>query len=467
MIKTLLIAVAVAAVAMAVFYPSMVKAVAVKAHGILFNYMTNTGLVLGANEFSKEEVVAFEQALEGFNDALVLSRNVAKFNLDSQQAERSGDTIWRPQPYIAQSADGTDASGDFKEAVQLSVPARLGYSKRSTAILSATELRDKLQEGSLGKAAMQKLASDINVAVMTVAANYGSLVVPRSAAATGFDDVALCEAIMNEQGIGALDRYLALSTRDYNGMAGNLASRQTVQGKVQTAYEQAYVGRLASFETYKLDYANRIAAAAGGAGLTIDTRTAAGNYYVPKATSVGADGEVGNVDNRFQTITISSTTNVAAGDAFTIANNNACHHITKGDTGQLKTYRVVSVPSATTLVICPPIISGQGGSDAEASYQNCIMTEAAAAAIVFKNIAAASINPFWHKDAIELMPGRYAVPTDAGAAVMSATTDQGVPVVMQKQYDINTMKTKYRWDIKFGATNLNPEMTGILLFSQA
>ena len=33
-----------------------------------------------ANDFSKEEKVAFEQLLEGFNDALVMSRNVNVYN---------------------------------------------------------------------------------------------------------------------------------------------------------------------------------------------------------------------------------------------------------------------------------------------------------------------------------------------------------------------------------------------------
>ena len=419
-----------------------------------------------ANNFAKEEVVAFENVLEKFNDQLVLSRNVSKYNTDSVTMECAGDIIWRPMPYIAQSFDGTDATSHFVNSTQLVVPATLGFQKHSTAILSATELRDMLQEGRLGQAAAQKLASDINVAVMNTAANTGTLVVKRTSAASGFDDVAQCEAIFNEQGVQSFDRYLALSTRDYNGMASNLAGRQTMNQKPTTAYEKAYVGPVASFDTYKLDYANRLTAAAGGAGLTIDTRATASNYYTPRATSVGVNGERSNVDNRYQTITISSTTNVAAGDCFTIAGVNAVHHITKGDTGQLKTFRVISVPSSTTLVISPPIISAQGGTDAELQYQNCVVTTSATAAIVFLNTVTAAINPFWQRDAIELLPGRYVVPENSGAAVLRSATDQGIEVTMQRFYDINTMKTKYRWDVFFGVVNKQPEMSGIMLFSQ-
>jgi hypothetical protein len=420
-----------------------------------------------SNSFSKEERVAFEELLEGFDDNLVLSRNVRKYNTESTMMERTADTIWRPMPYIAQTFDGMDQTGNFGSATQLSVPARLGYSKSSPWIMDAKELRDALQEKRLGDAAKQKLASDINVAVMNVAAQQGTLFVKRSTAATGFDDVAACEAIFNEQGIPSYDRFLALSTRDYNGMASNLASRQTMTGKPTTAYERAFVGVVASFDTYKLDYANRQAAAAGGAGITINTLAAGGNVYVPRATSTAATGEVSNVDNRYQTVTVSSTTNVAAGDAFTIAAVNAVHHITKGDTGQLKTFRVISVDSGTTMTISPPMITGQGGTDPELQYKNCVVNTAASnSAIVFLNTVAASVNPFWQKDAIELMPGRYSVPSDSGAAVMRGTTAQGIEVVFQKQYDINTMKTKFRIDTLFGVTMSNPEMAGLMMFSQ-
>lgn len=421
-----------------------------------------------SNAFSKEERVAFENILEGFEDQLVLSRNVSTFRTDQESMERSNDTIWRPMPYIAQSFDGMDQTANFVDNTQLSVPARIGFSKSSPWIMDAKQLRDALQEDRLGKAAKQKLASDINVAIMNVAALQGTLVVKRTVAASGYDDVAQAEAIMNEQGIGPMERYLALSTRDYNGMAKDLqtASRSFGNSKSDKAYEKSLVGEVASFETYKLDYANRITAAAGGAGLTVSTLTAATNYWIPKATSVAATGETSNVDNRYQRITISSTTNVAAGDAFTIAGVNALHHITKTDTGQLKTFRVISVDSATTLTISPPIVSAQGGTDAEKQYQNVVVTASGTAAIAFLNTVSAYANPFWHKDAFEILPGRYSVPSDSGAAVMRATTEQGIELVMQKQYDINTMKTKYRLDTLFGVVCAQPEMAGLILFSQ-
>jgi hypothetical protein len=142
------------------------------------------------NEFSKEERVAFEDILEGFQDALVLSKNVSVYSTDQSMMERAGNVIWRPEPYIMQSFNGTDQTLNFKDATQLSVPATIGFNQSVPWVMTATELRDALQEKRLGDAAKLKLASDINIAVMNVAALQGSLVVARGAAASGFADVA-------------------------------------------------------------------------------------------------------------------------------------------------------------------------------------------------------------------------------------------------------------------------------------
>jgi len=423
-----------------------------------------------ANAFSKEERVAFENLLEGFQDALVLSRNVSIYNTDSTMMERTNNVIWRPMPYIAQSISstpGVSIAGSYQDMTQLAVPATLGFSKTVPWTMTALELRDALQENRLGDAAKQKLASDINLAIMNVAAAQGSLVVGVAGAAGDYDDVALADSVMNEQGVVNFGRFLALSSRDYNGLAGNLAAvtRSFGNQKSDKAYERSYVGMVAGFDTYKMDYANRIAAAGGGATL-IDTQAAANNYLVPSATSTALTGETQNVDNRFQTITVDNTGGIVAGDAFTIDGVEAVHHITKQSTGQLKTFRVVQVVDGTHLVITPGIISNQGGTDAEAQYKNCVVTPAAAAPFTWLNVNATNINPFWQRDALEILPGRYAVPTDAGTAVMRASTDQGIELVMQKWYDINSMTTLYRLDTLFGVVNKQPEMSGILLFNQ-
>jgi hypothetical protein len=420
------------------------------------------------NGFSKEEVVAFEQLLEGFQDALVMSKNVSIYTTDQTMMERSNDTIWRPQPYIAVSFNGSNATANFRDQIQLAVPASITTQRHVPWVLTAKELRDLLQENRISNAAEQRLASDINGAVIDQASFYGSIFVKRTAVASGFDDVAAIEAALNERGVPYEDRKLVLSTRDYNSMASDLQKNTRSFGDPisNEALRRASVGVIASFDTFKADYLKRKTAAAGGAGIQISTLDGANNYN-PKATSSAVTGETSNVDNRFQTVTVSDTTSVVAGDAFTIANVNQVHLITKEDTGQPKTFRVVSVTNGTTMVITPPIISNQVQNAAAEAYQNCVVnTKSGTAAITFLNTQTKFMNPFWCKDAIEILPGRLAVPADSGAAVMRASTDNGVEVVMQKQFDINTQTTKYRLDTLFGVVNKQPEMSGIIMFEQ-
>jgi hypothetical protein len=262
------------------------------------------------------------------------------------------------------------------------------------------------------------------------------------------------------------DRYLALSSRDYNGMAGNLAisTRSFTGTKSSNAYERSFVGEVASFQTYKLDYANRC-------NDNSATRTIATNgsqvRYVPQATTNSVAGIL-NVDNRYQTVTVSSTTGILAGDAFTVTGLEAVHHITKRSTGQLKTFRVIEIVDGTSMVISPPMIGANlTPTDAELQYQNIeVVSTSATAALNFLNIAASNINPFWRKDSIELLPGRYAVPDGAGVDVLRASTDQGIELVMTKRFDPLTFQTLYTLDTLYGVVMTNPEMAGILLFNQ-
>lgn len=421
-----------------------------------------------ANSFNKLELVAFDQVFEKFEDGLVISNLFNKYTLDDVNAERTGNTIWRPQPYIAQSYTGIDQSANFaRNYTQLSVPTTLGYSHSVPLTLTATELRDMLQEKRLGEAAMQRLASDINVDCSNLAALTGTVFVKRTSAASGFDDVAACDDAFNRNGVPMDSRKLLLASTHYNAMASGLqaASRSFGNDISDSALRRAYVGPVAGFETYKLDYAYR-KTLAGGSSITLN---AANQYYTPKATSVAATGEISNVDNRYQTITVNSTTNVAAGDAFTIAGVNEVHHITKADTGSSKTFRVISVPSSTTLVISPPIIVGSrsGATDAEVQYSNCSAVPASTAAITFLNTATGFVNPFWQADALEIVPGNYRPVEDAGLAVNRATTSNGITVTMTRQGAIGDLSAKYRWDVFYGLVNKQPEMTGVMMFSQS
>jgi hypothetical protein len=100
-------------------------------------------------------------------------------------------------------------------------------------------------------------------------------------------------------------------------------------------------------------------------------------------------------------------------------------------------------------------------------YQNCVVnTTSATAALVFLNTVTNFLNPFWQKDALEILPGRLVVPSASGVATMQATTDNGLQLVASKWFDINTNTEKFRVDCLFGVVNKQPEMSGVMMFSQ-
>jgi hypothetical protein len=432
-----------------------------------------------ASAFAKAEVVLFEEQLAGFDDLLVLGRNVSKFQADPTVLERTqGTKLWRPMPYVSVSTDGpagTDISSSFVDVTQLSVPIGLGFDKSVPWKMSSNDLNDPQQRDRKYKSGMQRLASDINVAIAAVAGIQGTLVVKRTAAASGYDDLSVADALMIEQGlVGDGGRRVAIAhARDYNTMAGNIAKPQTsANPKVNTAFEKAYLGQVSGFETFKSDYTYRLTAKAG---VTV-TINGANQRYVPKATSTASSGEVDLVDNRYQVITIAVTSGtVKVGDRFTIAGVNAVHHITKGDTGQLKTFTITAIVTGAggsgTVQISPPIIAADSSpTQPELEYKNVTATPANGAAIVFLNTVDCNVMPFWDERAIELLPGRNGTDEDlvnAGAGVMRGTTPLGIDVILYKFFDINTKLYKYRMDTRFGVGMTNPEMAGVVLFSQS
>jgi hypothetical protein len=420
-----------------------------------------------ANQFNRETRIMFDEMIEGFDDLLIIGKLARKFRpFGDQEMQRMGDQMWLNVPNISASYDGFDQTANFGDITEMAVPISIGYHKSANGKMSSKDLRDPLQLANYGKAAKQKLASDVNLALLNTVALQGSQFIKRTTAPTGFDDVALADAQMTEQGIPVADRKFLLSPRSYNAMASNLAKPQTSGLAItQTAFEKAWLGNVAGFDTYKNDQSIRLAAATGGA----TTVNGAGQYWVPKATSTAATGETANVDNRYSTLAVTATTyaNIKAGDAFTITGVNAVHMITKADTGQLQTFRVIGKPAAGVILVAPAIISNGGGTKAEAEYKNVTATPANGAALNWLNTTTAEINPFWQGDNLLLIPGAFQVNSEDGWRVMRATTGLGIAITYVEQGNVNDLTVKYRWDIDFGTSLINPQMAGAEAFNQA
>lgn len=417
-----------------------------------------------ANAFSKEETVLFEDVLEGFESDNLSAKHSSVFNPADLVSERSGDTIWRPQPYITQTKDGWDMSGEFDDLTQLSVPATANIVKNVPFQMNARELRDPQQRDKINMAAKQQLSAAVNRSIANLVSNTGSLVVTSANAASGYSDIADAEARLGSEEVGLdSERCYMANMSDYKLLAADLAERQTMSGKPTAAYERSYVGPMAGFETYRTSFQPTLAGSSGSSTMT------GAQSYVPLATQTNAiNGGESNVDNRYQTITVGDSSSFAAGDAVEIAGVNACSMINKEDLGETRKFRVISVDSGTTMTISPPIINAAGATVAEQAYGNCTAAAAGGAAITAVNTTSARTNTFWTKDSIEIFGANVAMPeTDfAGLATLTGQTDSGIQMILAKSGNIDDLTAKYRWTIYYGATNLQPTMNGIQLFGQ-
>lgn len=421
----------------------------------------------------KNELVAFDDMLEGFDDMLVIAQEVEKYNLPGGPAahQRMNDKIWRPQPYIPAVYDGFDQTANFGSITQLAVPVSVGIHHSTPVTYSAKDGRDKENIDRYFRDAALSLASKVNRRVFDVAATWATLVSKRTVAATGYDDLADMAAIMTEQGVPNFDKKAFYSARDYLKMAGTIAKPQTSDSPLaRSAYERAYVRSIGNFDLFENDQVKLIPAATA-TGVTITNTQPL--YYTPVAATFDVDGNPTNVDNRTQLISIAVTGNtVKVGDRFTIAGVNAVHHISKEDTGQPKTFTIIQIVSGAggtgTVRISPPIISGTGGTRPELEYKNVTAAPTNGATITFLNTVTAPANLFFHRRAIELIPGTYAVdPGDGWQVVARGTTPKlGLPITYTRQGDINDLSAKARLDIDYGVGALQPEMIGLQLFSQ-
>lgn len=421
-----------------------------------------------ATSFFKEERVAFTNMVKSFEDQLVYAQVATLFDeLSPQEMVATRDRIWVDTPMIGSSYDGFDQTSNFDGLTELVVPASVGFHKASPKVLSSKNLRNERAMQRWMDSGKTKLASDVNAALRRRVALEAAIFTKRTVAPTGFDDLAVSQAQMDEIGVPVDDRVAFIGTRASIGMASNLASRQTMNEVNLSAYQKSKLVDIANYEVFRDDQPIRLAAAAGGT----TTVNGANQYWEPAAFTVEPDGEQVNRDNRYSQLVVTAAAigSVKAGDAFTIAGVNAVHRVSKQDTGQLQTFRVIAVNSGTnTLTIAPAIISNGGSTIAGREYQNVSATPANGAAITWLNTTTAEINPFFSRRSVLLLPGSFKVDQGDGWSVMKATTPKlGLPITYTRQGNINDLSLKARLDIDFGTALLAPDQAGVVMFNQA
>ena len=420
-----------------------------------------------ATSFTKEERIVFDDMVEGFEDQLSYARQAKIYEpLTPQELVHTRDRMWIPSPMIGTSYDGFDQTANFDGITEMAIPVSIGFHKATPKTMSPKNLRNTSTLAMYADAAKEQMAVQVNMALRNRVALEGSLFVKRTVAPTGYDDFAAAGAAMTRIGVGPRNRVAMVGVNTQIPIVSNLASRSEDSARSRESYETGLIRRnIGGFDVYQDDQAIILAAAAGGA----TTVNGANQYLEPKGTYVEADGEEVNQDNRYSNLVVTAAAyaSIKPGDAFTIAGVNALHRISKQDTGQLQTFRVIGKPAANTLRIAPAIISNGGNTIAGREYQNVSATPANGATVTWLNTVTAELNPFYRKDNLLLLPGSFVVDPQDGWNTLRATTPKlGIAIQYTRQGNINDLSVKFRWDIDFGTALTEPAAAGAMAFSQ-
>jgi hypothetical protein len=409
------------------------------------------------NALTKDLEIMFDNMVEGFDAACVVSSQVARFSPGDQSMQRAGDVVYRPQDYHMDTVSGLDVSAATPtDLVQRMVPAVYKSPENIVYTLDAKEMRDPYHMAAAGKASGKRLAakvdSDMASAIMLRAGN-----VVTQSGVFGWDLAATAKRILKQKGVPmGVDIKMIMNPLDTQKVALELGQRSYYQGQTKDSFENGGVPDIAGMRTFETDISPTLAAIGTVTGITLGA--------IASFTPTAMTGDL-PTDNRQQTITVAGANiaNAKNGDAFTLANSgtpiNSVHMITKEDTGEPQTFRVLSGGGTATLTITPALV-------ASGPYRNVTAQGASGATLTFKNTAAKSVTVGFAEGAVELMTGNLAFPSDQGPKVVRTTSKNGIPLVFAYVFDAFTGKTKVRVTSLYGTTVLQPELCFMALASQ-
>lgn len=422
-----------------------------------------------ANITGKIAEVLFESSLDTIKDQTMLVDLVSRFEPPAGGMQNANNVVWRPAEQQATILDGWDLTGQETGIIEETYPAILGTPKNDFVSVRADDMRDMEFWRRRGVRSGMQQATELNKTIAAAIATQGSLAY-KSSATSGYNFVAEAQALMNEQQRNETKRHFVLNDRDTLKFAGDLAARQTLQGRPDETWRTGQIGaNIASFDVHTGSFLPTLA---GGAD---PATTVTGNQsFAPQGGSVDtATGIVTNVDYRSATIAVAASASYNVGDKVTFANGGtAVQAVGASDkvaTGQARTFTIVAKPTATSITVYPkPIAADDPGlSTLQKAYAN-INTRILNGATVNRINTAASYktNLFFDADAVEVLSG--SIPAElmasfSGKKVISDTISNGQKMYMVFDGNINDMTFRYRMFTWWGVTVRDPMRCGVAL----
>lgn len=427
--------------------------------------------------------VLFENALETYEHQMQMLSLVDRFEPDAGDMQNTsvggqntgkfgGGVIWRPVQQHAPIEEGWDMTGKETDIVEETYPAILTPPKNDIFKQTADDMRDMQFWERRGVQSGKKQATNLNKVIANAIGLQGSLYYETNET-NGYGAVGEGQTMLNErQSLQDDDRFCILNDRDTLKYAKDLAGRQTVQGRPETAWATGQIGQnVAEFDVYTGSFTGNqvVAGAITGAGIASLSGapvSTSGDSFIPAGGSVDAvTGAVTNVDYRVGVLTLANATGVVVGGKYTIAGLNAVGKADKTDTGQLMTFTCIAVSGNDVTVYPKPITDGLVDTNQQSlyrAYANCTGT-IVGADLTPLSTNGGKVNLFGARGAVEVTSGDAPIQLlneFGGMKVISSTMSNGQKMYMAYDGDILKMDFTCRLFTWYGVTIKDPQACG-------
>lgn len=411
--------------------------------------------------------VMFEKALETHEKQIQLLSLCKQYTPDPAKMQNADNIMWRPIQQNRPLISGWDTSSAATDIIQQAYPAVLETPWNDRIDQRADAMRDMQFWEDAAEESGRTQASNTNKIIANKIAAQGSKYY-RLNTSSGFEFIARGKTIFNEtQGVNTQRNFL-LNDADCEAFSGDLAARQTLQGRPEQTWKTGQIGQnIAGFDIYEGSFLPNLT---GGAD---PATTVTGDQSFKPLPGTVADNVVTNNDYRKAEIVVAASTNYAVGDKVTISNSGTPVYALglqdKTNTLRPMTFTIVAKADSTHITVFPKPIAADDSalSTLEAASAN-INTQILNGATVDRiNIDATNkTNLFWDKSAVEVLCGTIPASLFSqyeGMKVIQSTMENGLIMYMLYGGDIDKLTFKFRLFTWFGVTIANPSLCGVAL----
>lgn len=426
----------------------------------------------GLNE-GQMVTLAIDEVIETVTNLTPMAQRANKYTPPAGAMQRGSNTVWMPVEQEAPTQEGWDLTGKATGIEELSVAVNLGDPDNDFFSLRADDLRDETSYRRRIQASAKKLASNLEVKIATMAAEMGSLVVTSNGEISqdnrAWPFLAEAEEIMFDR---ELNRDSGLSyffnPKDYTKAGYNLAGKDNFGRLTEDAYKTGSIqNQVAGFDEVMRSPKLTVLPKSTATGLTVS----GAQSFRPQAWTLDNEGNKTNVDNRFASVALSSTSGLKRGDKISFAGVKFLGQMAKNVLTHDATFSVIRVVDGTHIEITPkPVaLNDTTLSPEQRAYANVNTTLADKTAINILNTQDARTNIFWADDAIRIVSQPIPASHEMFAGMKTRSfdiPDVGISGIFATQGDISTLSGLCRIAAWYGVNATRPEAIGVGLAGQ-